>query len=149
MNYVGPYEIVRRVHGNIYEIAHEVDGACKNEDATKFVVRSKTALRFDLGQTNARFAQTLHRRGDLAMYCPSNFTWFIVSILADNGEDTIPIHYLNVDPKSHKKAVKDIIVSKRKFQLVWISETVANSEVYADKQPDGYVPFKLSVARRR
>ena len=45
--------------------------------------------------------------------------------------------------------MKDVTVSKRKFQLVWISETVANSEVYGDEQPDGYVPLTLSAAQRR
>ena len=45
--------------------------------------------------------------------------------------------------------MKDVTVDKRKFQLVCITDTVANSEIYSDKQPEGYVPFVLSVARRR
>ena len=54
---------------------------------------------------------------------------------------------MNVDPKSHMKAVKDAAVNKSKFQFVWVFETVANSAVHGDNKPDGYVPFTLSAAR--
>ena len=150
MNYVGPYEIIRRVHGNVYELAHEVDGTVRQEDAAKFIVRAKTALRFELGQTNVRFAQALYRRGDKVLYCPTNLTWFLVAVLADSGDDQVSVHFLNVDPKGHRKSVREIALEKRKFQFVWVSETDADAgERYADDQPEGYAPFTRSVARRR
>ena len=68
VDYTGPYEVLSLVHGNLYKLLHCVDGSETTADVTRFCVRSPTAVRFDLGQCNSKFAQRMFRKGDLLIY---------------------------------------------------------------------------------
>ena len=122
---------------------------------TRFCVRSPTAVRFDLGQCKLKFAQRLFKKGDLLIYRATQHEWYVVTALSDNGDERIPVHFLNVDPKNHggsdKKAkVCDVPLRYRIFHYVWISLSDNDRpEKYSSKSvPEGYAPFTASASRR-
>jgi hypothetical protein len=149
----GPYELVRHIHGNIYELANTQTGAIVKADTSQFIVRSKTAQPFNLGPIT-HFAQDLFHPGDVALYRPTRTTWYLVTIIADTGASKILVHYLNVNPKKHggpssTKLVSEVNLKYRKFSPVWLNDFDAITETYATTQPHQASPFDAYASRQQ
>jgi hypothetical protein len=147
----GPYELIRRIHGNIYELASTHSGALVTADSSQFIVRAKSAPHYNLGPIK-HYTQKLFKSSSVVLYRETRKVWYLVVIIADIGAESVMIHYLNVNPKDHGgkrgvKSVRSVPLSERKFAPVWIKGNDTNDEVYNKEQPEDRNAYDDCVLR--